>query len=256
MWSDGILLIVPKKRCVMAWLIIAPTYVNISYKCFLPLLPPYLICCKDVQESLPLKEKFGFYVFLCRSQETLSQGNSKPHPSICCANPCLKTGRSAVQPGQRLCWETFKHEELLPFLWQCLKPFCWQLVFPAIHCRSISFLISKSTWKSSIVSWDRKSFPIVVYAIIFSGCNGFVQHPVVCEHSSVLLEFGHPVLACCPHHSFNSISRGDLKDWSFPLIASCFGIPVLYLIWECLTGSQINLAEEFHRVMEKVVLKR
>ena len=157
--------------------------------------PPYLFCCNDVQESLSLK-KFGFCVFSCRSGETLSQGNGKPHPSICYANHRLKTGRSAVQPGQSLCWETFKHEELLPFLWQCLKPFCWQLVFPAIHCRSISFLISKSTWKPGIVSWDRKSFPIVVCAIIFLGCSSFVQHPLFCEHSSLLLEFGHPVLAC------------------------------------------------------------
>lgn len=219
-------------------------------------LPPYLLCCKDVQESLSLKEKFVFCIFSCRSPETLSQGNSKPHPSISYADHHLKTARSAVQPGQGLCWETFKHEELLPFLWQCLKPFCWQLVFPAIHCRSISFLISKSTWKPSIVSWDRKSFPVVVCAIIFLGCNGFVQHPVFCEHSSLLLEFGQPVLACCPCHSLNSISRGGPKDWSFPLIASCFGSLMLYLIWECLAGSQINLAEEVHRVTEKAVLKR
>lgn len=44
--------------------------VSKSYKCFLPLLRPYLFCCKDVQESFPHKEKFGFCVFLCRSQET------------------------------------------------------------------------------------------------------------------------------------------------------------------------------------------
>lgn len=76
----------------------------------------------------------------------------KPRPSICCADHYLKIARSAVQPGQRLHHETFRHEGFLPFLRQCLKPVCWQPVFPAIHCRSISFLISKSTWKSSIVS--------------------------------------------------------------------------------------------------------
>lgn len=76
----------------------------------------------------------------------------KPCPSICCADHYLKIARSAVQPGQRLRRETFRHEGFLPFLRQCLKPVCWQPVFPAIHCRSISFLISKSTWKSSIVS--------------------------------------------------------------------------------------------------------
>lgn len=234
---------------MIAWLI--------HLTCFLPpcSLSPFLFCYKDVQESLSLKEKFGFCVFLSKSQETLSQGNSKPHPSICYTNHHLKPGRTAVQPGQRLCWETFKHEELLPFLWQCLKPFCWQLVFPAIHCRIVSFLISKSTWKPSIVSWDRKSFPIVVYAIIFLGRSSFVQHPGFCEHSSLLLGFGHPVLEHCPCHSLNSISRGDLKDWSFPLIASCFGSLMLYLIWECLAGSQINLAE-VRRVTEKAVLKR
>lgn len=142
--------------------------VNKSYKCFLPQLPPYLFCCEDARESFLHKEKFGFCVFSHRSRR-----HNKPQPSLYCANHQLKPGRSALQPGQRPCWETFQPEELLPFLWQCLKPFCWQLVFPAIHCRSISFLISKSTWKSSIVSWDRKSFPIVVCAILFLGSNDF-----------------------------------------------------------------------------------
>lgn len=176
----------------------------------------------------------------------------KPRPSICCADHYLKIARSAVQPGQRLHHETFRHEGFLPFLRQCLKPVCWQPVFPAIHCRSISFLISKSTWKSSIVSWDRKCFPIVVCVIIFFG---FVQRPGFCEHSSPLLESGHPVLARCPRFSLNSLSRGDLKDWSFPLIAACFGIPMLYLIWECLARLQINLAE-VGRATEKALLKR
>lgn len=63
--------------------------------------------------------------------------------------------------------------------------------------------------------------------------------PSICAHSSLLLEFGHSVLARCPRLSLNSISRGNLKGWSLPLIASCFGSRMLYLIWECLAGSQL-----------------
>lgn len=167
MQLNWILLVFSKEGCMTAWLI------NLK-NVFFPCCPLICFVTKMRRNLSPTRKCLDFLFSRAEPRR-----HNKPHPSIYCPNHQLKPGRSALQPGQRPCWETFQPEELLPFLWQCLKPFCWQLVFPAIHCRSISFLISKSTWKPSIVSWDRKSFPIVVCAIIFLGCNDFATPSIL-----------------------------------------------------------------------------